>query len=62
MLWLFLPLLIALSALAFVGGRRLATQRAKAAGVKAHSRPGQHGVYAMIWVGLPALVLSLIHI
>ena len=60
MLWLFLPLLIALSALAFVGGRRLATQRAKAAGVKAHSRPGQHGVYAMIWVGLPALVILIL--
>ncbi|WGM46936.1 hypothetical protein KOAAANKH_01810 [Brevundimonas sp. NIBR10] len=57
MIWLFLPILIALSALAFVGGRRLATRRAAAAGVKAHSRPTQHGLYAMIWVGVPALVI-----
>ena len=60
MLWLFLPLLIALSALAFFGGRRLATRRARAAGVKAHSRPTQHGLYAMIWVGLPALVILIL--
>ena len=57
MIWLFLPILIALSALAFVGGRRLATRRAAASSVKAHSRPTQHGLYAMIWVGVPALVI-----
>jgi phosphate transport system permease protein len=60
MLWLFLPLLIALSALAYFGGRRLATRRAKAAGVKAHSRPSQHGLYAMIWVGAPALAILIL--
>ena len=46
--------------LAFFGGRRLATRRARAAGVKAHSRPTQHGLYAMIWVGLPALVILIL--
>ena len=60
MIWLFLPILIALSALAFVGGRRLAATRARVAGVKAHSRPTQHGLYAMIWVGVPALVILII--
>lgn len=59
MIWLFLPLLIALSALAFFGGRALATRRALAGGVKAHSRPSQHGFYALIWVGVPALVILL---
>jgi len=59
MIWLFLPLLIALSALAFFGGRALATRRAAAGGTKAHSRPSQHGVYALIWVGVPALLVLL---
>ena len=55
MLWIFLLLLIAFSGLAYLGGRVLATRRS--AGVKAHSRPGQHGLYALIWVGAPALVV-----
>lgn len=55
MIWLLLPILIALSAFAFFGGRRLAASRAK--GLRAHSRPTQHGLYALIWVGLPALVI-----
>ena len=55
MIWIFLLLLIAFSVLAYLGGRRLATRRS--AGVKAHSRPGQHGLYALIWVGMPALVM-----
>lgn len=58
MIWLFLTILIALSALAFFGGRALATRRAaEAGGVKPHSRPTQHGLYALIWVGVPALVV-----
>ena len=60
MLWFYAPILIALSALAFFGGRRLADRRAKAAGVKAHSRPSQHGFYALIWVGLPALLVLIL--
>ena len=55
MIWIFLLLLIAFSVLAYLGGRRLATRRS--AGVRAHSRPGQHGLYALIWVGMPALVM-----
>ncbi|PQZ83218.1 MULTISPECIES: phosphate ABC transporter permease subunit PstC [unclassified Brevundimonas] len=55
MIWIFLLLLIAFSGLAYLGGRRLATRRS--AGVRAHSRPGQHGLYALIWVGMPALVV-----
>ena len=59
MIWFFLPVLIALSALAFFGGRRLASQRATTGTTKAHSRPSQHGFYAMIWVGVPAMVVLL---
>jgi len=60
MIWIFLPILILLSALAFVAGGRLSTRRAQASGLKAHSRPVQHGLYAMIWVGVPALVILLL--
>ena len=60
MIWLYIPILIALSALAFVGGRRLAKRRARATGVKAHSRPSQHGYYALIWVAMPALVVLIL--
>ena len=55
MIWIFLLLLIAFSVLAYLGGRRLAVRRSL--GVRAHSRPGQHGLYALIWVGMPALVM-----
>ena len=57
MTWLFPPILIALALLAYVGGRVLATRRAR--GVQAHSRPGHHGLYALIWVAVPALVVLL---
>ncbi|WP_292033050.1 MULTISPECIES: phosphate ABC transporter permease subunit PstC [unclassified Brevundimonas] len=55
MIWIFLLLLIAFSGLAYLGGRRLAARRSL--GVRAHSRPGQHGLYALIWVGMPALAV-----
>lgn len=55
MIWIFLLLLIAFSVLAYVGGRMLALRRG--AGTKSHSRPGQHGLYALIWVGVPALAM-----
>ncbi len=58
MIWFYIPVLIALCALAFVGGGRLSKKRTAAAGgAKAHSRPAQHGLYALIWVGVPALVV-----
>ncbi len=60
MIWFYVPILIALSALAFLGGRGLANRRARATGVKAHSRPSQHGYYALIWVGMPALVVLIL--
>ena len=59
MIWFFLPVLIALSALAFFGGRGLASRRASTSATKAHSRPSQHGFYALIWVGVPAMVVLL---
>ncbi|AYG95303.1 phosphate ABC transporter permease subunit PstC [Brevundimonas naejangsanensis] len=55
MIWIFLLLLTAFSVLAYVGGRMLALRRG--AGTKSHSRPGQHGLYALIWVGVPALAM-----
>jgi len=53
MSWIVPPLLIALAALAFWGGRRAAARRAE--GQTPHSRPTQHGLYAMIWTAAPAL-------
>jgi phosphate transport system permease protein len=55
MIWLSFLVLAAFSALAFVAGRGLARRRAGA--VRSHSRPGQHGAYALIWAGVPALVV-----
>ena len=60
MIWLYIPILIALSALAYLGGRGLAKRRVRATGLKAHSRPSQHGYYALIWVGMPALVVLIL--
>ena len=55
MIWIYLLILMALSATAFLGGRELARRRA--IGAKPHSRPGQHGAYALIWVAAPALLV-----
>lgn len=55
MIWIFLLLLIAFVGLAYMAGRTLAVRRGR--GVKSHSRPGQHGLYALIWVGVPALAV-----
>jgi len=60
MIWFYLPVLIVLSGLAFWGGRRLATKRAARQATKAHSRPVQHGLYALIWVAVPALAALMI--
>lgn len=52
---LFLPILIAAAVLACVGARLLARRRQQ--GVRAHSRPGQFGAWALIWTVVPALVV-----
>ena len=59
MTWLFLPILIAAAVAAYVGGRWAAARRGERlpAGQRAHSRPGQHGAYALIWTVVPALVV-----
>jgi phosphate transport system permease protein len=55
MTWLFPPLLIAAAIAAYAGGRALARRRQQ--GARAHSRPGQHGAYALIWAVVPALAV-----
>lgn len=59
MTWLFLPILIAAAVAAYLAGRTLARRRGRAmeAGQRPHSRPGQHGAYALIWTAIPALVV-----
>ncbi|MGZ9099941.1 MAG: phosphate ABC transporter permease family protein, partial [Brevundimonas sp.] len=59
MTWLLLPILIAVALAAYVGGRALARRRGAAleAGTRPHSRPGQHGAYAVIWTVVPALLV-----
>ncbi len=59
MTWLFLPLLIAAAVAAYLGGRMLALRRGRKlpAGQRPHSRPGQHGAYALIWTAVPALAV-----
>ncbi|WP_170870142.1 phosphate ABC transporter permease family protein, partial [Pseudomonas syringae] len=58
MIWIYLLILMALSAAAFFGGRELARRRS--VGAKPHSRPGQHGAYALIWVAAPALLVLIL--
>jgi phosphate transport system permease protein len=58
MIWIYLLILVTLAAAAFVGGRELALRRA--VGAKPHSRPGQHGAYALIWVAAPALLVLIL--
>ena len=61
MTWLFLPILIAAAFAAYFGGRAMARRRGQAlpAGERSHSRPGQHGAYALIWTVVPAMVVLL---
>ena len=61
MTWLFLPILIAAAVAAYIGGRAMARRRGQAlpAGERSHSRPGQHGAYALIWTMVPAMVVLL---
>jgi len=58
MIWILLLILAALAAAAFVGGRAMAQGRFR--GVRAHSRPAQHGAYALIWVAAPALAVLML--
>lgn len=58
MIWLFILVLAAVSGAAYVGGRRLAVRRAT--GGPSHSRPAQHGAYAMIWAAAPALLIMVV--
>lgn len=60
MFWIFLLILIALSALGFVGARALARRRVAAAGGRGHSRPNQHGYYALVWILAPALLVLIL--
>lgn len=55
MIWIYLLILVALAAAAYLGGRTLARRRS--VGARPHSRPGQHGAYALIWVAAPALLV-----
>src|SRR5690606_40302 len=59
MTWLFLTILIAAAVAAYLGGRGLARRRGQAlpTGQRSHSRPSQHGAYALIWTAVPALVV-----
>ncbi|WP_312735110.1 phosphate ABC transporter permease subunit PstC [Brevundimonas sp.] len=58
MIWILLLILAALGVAAYLGGRTLARRRS--VGAKPHSRPGQHGAYALIWVAAPALLVLLL--
>jgi len=58
MIWISLLVVIALGAAAFLGGRVVARRRF--AGVRSHSRPGQFGAYALIWVAVPALAVLIL--
>ena len=62
MIWLVLPLVAVFAVLAYLAGRRQAQRRAAALSRadKAHSRAQQHGYYAMIWVAVPALVVTIL--
>lgn len=55
MIWILLLILAALGVAAYLGGRTLARRRS--VGAKPHSRPGQHGAYALIWIAAPALLV-----
>ncbi|WP_312127610.1 phosphate ABC transporter permease subunit PstC [Brevundimonas sp.] len=55
MTWIFLLLMAAFAVLSFWGGRRLAIRRSQ--GTRAHSRPGQHGMYALIGVLAPFMAV-----
>jgi phosphate transport system permease protein len=57
--WAVLAALVLFSAVTYVLGRRKLT--AQAAGQRAHSRPGYHGAYVMLWAAVPAAAVLLLH-
>ena len=55
--WVALAALVLFSAGTFVLGRRRLSD-----GAAAHSRPGYHGAYVMLWTAVPAALLIFLHI
>jgi phosphate transport system permease protein len=55
--WVALAALLFFSAGTFVLGRRRLAQ-----GVAAHSRPGYHGAYVMLWTAVPAALVIFLHL
>ena len=62
MIWFLILLVATFAVLAYLGGRGTAQRRA--AGLtgrdKPHSRPEQHGYFALIWVAAPALAVTIL--
>lgn len=55
--WVALAALLIFSAGTFVLGRRRLAQ-----GAGAHSRPGYHGAYVMLWTAVPAVLVIFLHL
>src|SRR3546814_19314097 len=51
---------VTLGALGYLMARRRVVAMAAASGVHSHSLPTYHGTFVALWVGLPALLLSLV--
>src|SRR3546814_14744641 len=51
---------VTLGALGYLTARRRVAAMAAASGVHSHSLPSYHGTFVALWVGVPALLLSLI--
>ncbi|HEY9548983.1 MAG TPA: phosphate ABC transporter permease subunit PstC [Kiloniellaceae bacterium] len=51
---------VTLGALGYLMARRRVVAMAAASGVHSHSLPSYHGTFVALWVGVPALLLSLI--
>ena len=58
MIWFLIPVVAVMAVVAYAAGLALAKRRAE--GVQPHSRPQQHGYYALIWVAAPALFIIIL--
>jgi phosphate transport system permease protein len=58
MIWFLIPVVAVLALAAYAVG--LAVAKRRFAGTKPHSRPQQHGYYALIWVAVPALAIIIL--
>jgi phosphate transport system permease protein len=58
MIWFLIPVVAVLALAAYAAG--LAVAKRRFAGAKPHSRPQQHGYYALIWVAVPALAIIIV--